>query len=383
MFPGMGDDKLSDASGQVVFAHLPAGTHSFRVRTSGGNGALAIGGGGRAVMRGARIGGEPSEGEKGWTEAVVAEGQTTNVTLLAPARGMLAGVVRERGKPIAGATVRLKKAGDDGPDFGFLDGGTNAVTNSSGAYTFEGLEVAAYKATVTHPSRVMGFSAETEVREGENRFDVDLPLAIVEGHVRGEDGKPLAGVKVRAERAKSEGAEEVRGFQVVMMGDSDGESVSFGDGMGAPPITTDAEGRYTLRGVTPNVGLNVVASSPGVQTSRSDRIQLAADQTLSNVDLVLKLGATVQVVTRRPDGKPSSGCIVHARPVGDEEADPKTQFVGSSGKVTFTGLQPGRWRFTCDKPGFDPEGGQRPKIPDQETEAKVGTPGTVTFEVPD
>jgi protocatechuate 3,4-dioxygenase beta subunit len=383
IMPGMGDDKLSDANGQVTFAHVPAGTHAFRVRTPGGNGALAIGGGG--MFRAARFdsGLEPSEGQKGWTDVVVAEGQTANVNLLAPARGALSGKVRERGKTLAGATVRLKKKGDDGPDFGFLDGGTSATTNSSGEYSFEGLEVAEYKATITHPSRVMSFTGETDVREGANRFDVDLPLAIVEGRVLGEDQKPLAGVKVRAERARSEEAEEVHAYSVVMMnGDADGEAFSFGDGVGAPPVTTDGEGRYKLRGVTPGVGLNIVASSPGVQTARSDRIEVAPDQTLGNIDLVLKLGATVEVVTKRLDGKPASGCIVHAVRADDEDAEPKTQFVGSTGRVTFSGLQPGRWRFTCNKAGFDPGEGDAQKIPDQELEAKVGAPGTVTFQVP-
>jgi hypothetical protein len=328
--------------------------------------------------------GEESDGDKGWNEAVVAEGETTTISLLAPARGTLTGRVRESGKPLVGATVRLNPRADDGPDFGFLGGGSNAVTNSSGEYVLDGLTVADYRVTITHASRAMSWEGETSLREGPNRYDVELPVAIVEGRISGEDKKPLAGVKVRAERARNEDNGQTRSTRVVVLASEvGGEAMSFTDDGGAPPVITDSEGRYRLRGVTPEVGLNVVASSPGVQTARSDRIKLAPDQTLTGVDLVLKLGANVEVVTRRPDGKGSSGCIVTARALDDEQTEPKTQFVGSTGRVTFSGLQPGHWRFSCQKPGFNQGPGEQTQIPDQEIEVKVGTPRTVTFDVPE
>ncbi len=376
----MPSDTISDEKGQVAFPHLGAGRHLFRVRLSGGGMSF----GGTAVFRATRaLGVGEAESEEGWTALEVIEGQSATVTLLAPAMGSLSGRVRESGKALAGATVRVKPAADDGPDFGFLDNGTNATTSSSGEYSLAGLAVGDYKITIAHTSRAMPWTDKVSVREGDNKYDADLPLAIVEGRVTGEDGKPMANVKVHAERARGAGAEKTQNFQVVMMtSDSDGESMSFGDGAGTPPVVTDAEGRYRLRGVSPSVGLNVVASAPGAQDARSERIELAPDQTRTNVDLVMKLGATVEVVTRRPDGSKGSGCIVHARPVGDDEAAPKTQFVGSTGRVTFTGLQPGRWRFTCDQAGIDTGPDTKGKIPEQEVEVKLGPPSTITFDLP-
>jgi hypothetical protein len=296
--------------------------------------------------------------------------------------GSLSGRVREGGKPLAGATVRVKPAGDDSPDFGFFDDGSNVQTSSSGEYTLAGLAAGDYTLTITHASRAMPWSDKVSVREGDNKLDADLPVAIVEGRIQSEDGKPMANVKVRAERAREGDSKGKKSFQVVMMSsDSEGEAVSFGPDGGTAPVVTDGEGRYRLRGVTPSVGLNVVASAPGAQEARSDRIELAPDQTRGGVDLVMKLGATVEVVTRRADGTKGSGCIVHARRVGDDQGAPKTQFVGSTGRVTFTGLQPGRWRFTCDQAGID-TGTGKGAIPDQEIDVKVGPPSTVTFELP-
>jgi hypothetical protein len=335
------------------------------------------------VFRSARIGEAASpDSEEGWTATEVIEGQSTTLALLAPAVGSLSGRVRETGKALVGASVRIKGADDDGPDFGFLDNGSCATTSSSGEYSLAGLAVGDYKVTITHPSRAMPWSDKVSVREGDNTFDADLPVAIVEGRIRGEDGKPLANVKVHAERASGDG-EKRKSFQVVTMtSDSDGEAMSFGDGAGGPPVVTDAEGVYRLRGVSPSVGLNVVASAPGAQEARSERFELAPDQTRTGVDLVMKLGATVEVVTRRPDGSKGSGCIVHARSIGDDAAPPKTQFVGSSGRVTFTGLQPGRWRFSCDEAGIHSGPSAKGAIPDQEVDVKLGAPSTVTFELP-
>jgi protocatechuate 3,4-dioxygenase beta subunit len=377
-FAGMAGDTITDGEGQVAFSHLAAGKHLFRVRTNSG-GPMMLGGG--AVIHRARLagGGDVEESDKGWTAVDVAEGGSASVTLQAPVTGTLTGRVRESGKALAGATVRAKPASDDGPDFSFLDNGSGATTSASGEYSIDGLAAGDYTVTITHPSRAMSWKGNTSVREGQNRFDVDLPLAVVEGRVTGEDGKPMANVKVRAERSRGEGR-EIQMLSIVA--GSDGESYSIGDGVGAPPAVTDADGRYKLRGVAPDVALQVVASAPGAQTTRSEPVTLAADQTRSGVDLVLKMGATVEVVTRRPDGTKASGCIVHARPVGDDGAEPKTQFVGSTGRVTFTGLQPGRWRFTCNQAGIDSGSGNTPAIPDQEVEVKVGPPATITFDVP-
>src|SRR6185436_6993580 len=104
--PGMPSGTITDAAGRVVFAHLPAGRHLFRVRASSGGEMF-----GGAVLATAIDGVDngPPPVEKGWTEVVAREGETVTLVLEAPEVAELHGRVREGGKPLAGATVRLRE----------------------------------------------------------------------------------------------------------------------------------------------------------------------------------------------------------------------------------------------------------------------------------
>lgn len=104
--PGMSSDTVTDAAGRVVFAHIPAGKHLFRTRTN--QGGFSMAGGAAVIHRVVGMNGDPAESEKGWSEAIVPEGETITVQLLAPEMGEITGRVRESGKALAGATVRLK-----------------------------------------------------------------------------------------------------------------------------------------------------------------------------------------------------------------------------------------------------------------------------------
>ncbi len=384
--PGMQSDTITDAAGRVVFAHIPAGRHLFRVRPTGGGGAMMASG---AIMT-AAVGGSggPTELEQGWSEIVAVEGETVTLVLDAPQMGELHGRVREGGKPLAGATVRLREKRDDafGMDLPFLDRPLSTTTTASGEYTLAGSPVGDYQLVVTHPARAMKWEGDVTVRTGELRFDVDLPLATIEGRITDEAGKPIEGAKVSAERAKKADSEPGRGanveMNVVMIGSlgDEGEMISFGGGADAPVVKTDADGRYRLRGVTPNVPLQVVVSGRNLQPTRSDRIELATDQTLSGFDLVMKQGGSVEVTARRPDGRTVSGAMVRAEPVAGEAA-PKTLFTGLEGRATFEGLEPGRWKFTCERTAFEPDA-RDVKMPAREVDVRAGRTEKIAFDLP-
>ncbi|MBK7877826.1 MAG: carboxypeptidase regulatory-like domain-containing protein [Planctomycetes bacterium] len=328
------------------------------------------------------------EGAPGWTEAVVVEGETSVVRLVAPERSTVVGTVTEGGRPLPGARVELlsSKEEDEGLPMDLFGGGPGDATGPKGEFRVNDVEVGKYSVQITHGSRSMTWTGELDVRSGENRFDVDLPVAILEGTVTGPDGKPLAGVRVQAERAPDDGPEgrsvQRRVMAVFATDDGDGPEMSFGGGPPTPTVLTDAEGRYRLRGVLPDVDLIVKAKAPDVQPGRSERVRVAADQTKSNVDVRLETGGTMEVTLVRPTGTPANSCMVVATWDGTGDVEPRSEFSGPKGVVKLSGLKPGRWRVRVEAFGAAPVGGERSTIPEQTIEVVAGQTARPRFEVP-
>ena len=67
-----------------------------------------------------------------------------------------------------------------------------------------------------------------------------------------------------------------------------------------------------------------------------------------------------------------------------EDADgeePKTSFSGPEGRAKFSGLKPGRWKFTCRQMSANPDAGGA-SIPEQLLDVKVGANKPLVFDVP-
>lgn len=382
MLSGAGEER-TDAQGLVQFEHLMPGEHRFRVGESSGGTFFSANG---DIRIGTAVSGD--EGDASWTAATVVENETAVVNLLAPERSTVVGRVTEAGRPLAGARVELVTAEGDGPGgaLALFGGGPNDQTDTKGEYKVNDVKVGRYKLEITHASRAMPWSADYEVRSGENRFDVDLPVAILEGVVTGPDGKPLAGVRVQAERAPDDSAGGGNVQRTVMAvfatDDGDGPEVSFGGGPASPTVQTDAEGRYKLRGVMPDVDLIVKAKAPDVQPAQSEKVRVAADQTKSHVDLRLEVGGALEATIVRPNGQPASSCMVLASWEGTGGPEPRHEFSGQKGVVKLSGLKPGRWRVHVDSFGTLPSGNERASIPDQTIEVVAGETARARFEVP-
>ncbi len=373
----------SDAQGRAVFEHLMPGVQRFRIAessaqvfttSSGDLASLDFGGAG---------------GDDGWGQVEVVEGEASSLQLIAPERATLAGRITEAGKDLAGARVELV-ADDDGDEMKlpfFGGGGPNDQTDSKGAYQIERVKLGRYTLKVSHSSRAMEWEAPLEIQSGENKFNVDLPVAILEGRVSGPDGKPLAGVKVRAERAPSEDSSRTtrRSFVAIALADDGGDEpqVTFGSGgPTSPTVLTDAEGRYRLRGVAPDVELVVKAQAKDVQPGQSEKVHVGSDQTKSNVDIQLQTGGSVDVTFVRRDGQPSNSCMLLATFESGNGVEPRHEFSGAKGVVKLSGLKPGRWKLHCDAFGAPGANGERASIPEQTIEIVAGKAASASFEIP-
>jgi len=366
VFGGAPTRNVTDSEGVVAFDNLPPGEHGFRLEEGAGGDGVFFGGGGEARVAIAGLGGS---GDDGWERVEVLEGETSTLTLQAAPRGRVTGRVREAGKALAGATVRLSS--DDGPPGlpggfdPFGSSGPKARTDGEGRYVLDDVEVGDYSIVFEHPTRRMESSYPLEVEVGENDFDVDLPVSVIEGRVTDEENKPVEGLTVTVERASNDGPRVSMNF-VMVADDGDSPVVSVGDGL-EETVRTDADGRYRLRGVLPDEELVVQVQGGSFQPARSEPVRLHADEVRSDVDVRVERGGSILVVAQRADGSPARLCLVQAR-YGDEAAGlaPKTGVL-QTGQTTLEGLKPGAWRVSVRPIGPGSVGQQ----PDDEHEVQV------------
>lgn len=358
----------TDARGELPFAHLRPGTHKFRLAQEGGGVRFVGGGGGmRAAIAIGGLQGDEAP-EEPWSSVEVAEGGQSELKLVAPARGALVGHVREGGQALAGAALELNEKQEGLPSFSGMNlfgGGSAHKSSGSGEYRIEGIKPGKYVLSVTHTTRSMPWETELEVREGEQRFDVDLPIAIVEGRVTGPDGKPIAGARVRAERFQGDSPQEERVMSVVMsVAGDEGGAFAFGNGA-SETERTDADGRYTLRGVLTDTDLKVHVNGKDLQPGSSEKFRVAPDQTLRGVDLVLKQGGALEVTVMRA-GQPVRNAFVNAVRHGDTGGSGQSETTGPGGVARFTGLEPGEWELSIeDYSNLSPDNGAQPPPPEK------------------
>jgi protocatechuate 3,4-dioxygenase beta subunit len=373
---------ITDAEGRVRFEHLTPGSHRFKLRDGLGN-TFAFGDRGAVVMRRPGMPGAP---EPGWSDVLVVDLGVETLRLVAPTRSELSGRITESGKPLASATIRLTDAGAGGPSIAHLMGqGDQARTDGKGEYTLSNVKVGDYRLSVTHASRSMPFEVDVKVREGDNELDLDLSVAIVEGRLEDAGKRPLAGVRVRAERARAQGEPRRMVFTAMMVNDGgdDDSTVTLSSGEEGAEAFSDADGRYRLRGVASDVDIVVKATGKGIQPTESKSFQVAPDQVKSGVDLVLEQGGTVEVTIVHADGRPGASCLVRGSLDAAQPgtADPKLELSNSKGIAKLSGLKPGKWKLNVQRMGLGPEnGGDVP--PDQIVEVTAGQTASARFEMP-
>ncbi|MFT5284505.1 MAG: protocatechuate 3,4-dioxygenase beta subunit [Planctomycetota bacterium] len=347
---GRGEKGRTDSEGLVKFAHLEAGVHSFRIQDSNSGPGAGFMAGGEAVIM--MSGGGGGGNKEAWGDIKVSEGSAGALRLEASPSGLLEGKVLEGGLPLAGATLKLKKA-SEGQDQGVPDmaamfggGGPSARSDGDGYYSFDDVKPGKYTLEITHPTRVLPAERDLEIRDRGGdvhmNFNVDLTITIVEGRIVDGDGKPVSGVEVRAERSTPGRA--VR-MEFIMMDDNDGAASMSVGGEEDGRTRTDADGFYSLRGVPANAEIVIVADGAYFEETRSEPVTVGEDSVRGGVDIVLAAAGKIEVFVVDAEGNPSGMCMVTAEFQGDEDVDDARGMVGPSGKTTLTGLRPGLWKL--------------------------------------
>ena len=325
---GDGGAAVANADGVATFRNLEPGWHEFHLAESGG-GAF-----GMVFSEGG--GADPWDGVD-----VIERGEHELVLRQEPV-ATLGGRVTENGSNLAGAELALIDGSN--PMSGFRFGGSasgpgTGKTDGRGNFSLSEIAPGSYTLEISHPGRAMKSMIDIDLAAGENSFDVNLSLAIVEGRVRDSEGTPVSGVKVLIRRAEGGSNPRVRGFMMT----SNGESFAV-DTDGADPSVTDADGRYSLRGVETGVKVVVSASVQGMSPAQSDIFKVSEGETKSGTDLVVEPAGTVSfAIEGLPENTPA---LVNAVFVDDESVEAKTSF-SRTGEGTLQGLKPGLWRLSA------------------------------------
>ena len=371
MIGGGGPGEVTDDRGLTVFEHLTPGAHEFRLSDVQGGGGFFM-----AFDDG-------SDDRDGWSLLEVDEGGEHALTLHQAPRATLTGQVLEAGEPLAGATVALRPADDDSgmPGLGNLvipgmAGPDSATTDGRGTFHIEGVEPGSFSLVVTHPSRVMPTSFEQVLVVGDNRRDVDLPVATIEGRVTDTDGAPLAGVDVEVVRASSGGGPQA--FATMMFVGSDGDTSVTVGGEAADPTVTDADGRYRLRGVETGVDLVVEASTKTSVPDRSGFLSLADGQVRTGVDLVLAPAGVIEVELLDLGDGVFPMISIDRLGEGGEVVPGGTRGFAPGGTESFGGLETGRYRVGVELMGPSGDGSV---VAPREVDVVAGQSTPVSFQL--
>ena len=323
----------TDASGRVQVGPLAAGTARFRLGEESRGPRFAV-----------SLSVEADDpGGDGWSEVQVTAGEVATLTLVAPNRVVVTGVVTEGGQPLAGATVVLEARSDGDGGLGFLGFGSDGPTEDTdgrGAFRLEDVEEGEYALKVRHPERAMEESFDVEVEAIDTRFEVDLAVTVIEGRVTDASGDPVVDAEVTARRKRPSGGPTT----MIAISTSDGgpQVLSFG-GLGGRAVRTDADGRYRLRGVVPGVPLIVAASEPSLGSTESEPLEVETGSLTVDVDLTFVQPGQVTVRVEGLQADALSAPLALARL--DGSAQPTAEFV-RDGVASFQSLEPGAYTFS-------------------------------------
>ncbi len=282
-----GENVGTDARGEALFEALEVGVHAFRIQLEDGESAWWAEDEDSAAR------------EEPWQEVTLSDSANVALTLIAPPRGTLSGTVREGGRQLEGAYVKLVPYVEGRKEGWAWSGNGNdpfaATTDHRGEYRIESRRAGEYLALVHHPDRRMASEFRVVLGSGDQVQDFVLDANAIEGRITDPDGRPLVGVRIGVNR--TEPSMEMEAPQSIVLAEDDlgNPSVDWRAGAGSREARTDAQGQYVLRGLIENSGLFVFCQGDEVENKSSDPIVLAPGEIRRGVDFVLRRAGRIRV----------------------------------------------------------------------------------------
>jgi hypothetical protein len=336
--PDSGQENKTGEGGQVVFLNLPEGKHGFNVLEK----QNAWGGGGESA-------GFEAEGD-----VYLKKGEARELELRVAARGGLSTTILESGLPLTGALVKLSPVeGGAGDNMWFWGGGQQdprtKISDHGGRAAFSGIKVGRYNLRISHADRRMVVSREVLVQAEPDALVIDVGLAIIEGRVVDPEGAGVAGASISVyEQESGRRNHDMNDYRVRITEDEDGDAEWNVDQIKQWAIQTDDEGRFILRGVTPECELVVNASDNYIVTSARSAGPLGSDEYLSPFDFVVERAGVLRIdapgIDRQVRGRMTVKLV---RMEGDVEKEiQRTRLRSWRDNVDINSLRPGTWKLS-------------------------------------
>jgi hypothetical protein len=286
----------------------------------------------------------------------VRKGEEVEVALrLARASSISGTVIDEKTRrPVAGASVRAgssalaMRLGGETP--GPL---RRARSDARGRFRIGGLLPRRYTVSTARDG-YLSTSIEGVVASIDGRSSVALaltPAASITGTVTSEDGKPIAGARVRLPRA---------GGPMAMLMRNPGASL-----LGEQGARTRTDGSYRLKQLPASRSVTVEASKEGFAAARKHGLALKAGETVRSVNLTLPRGLEARGQVINAAGEPVAGAEVRISPAerGGEEGgirivtrmmrrDKPDAVTGRDGSFAVSGLEEGDVTAAVSHPDF-------------------------------
>lgn len=203
-------------------------------------------------------------------------------------------------RPLPSAKLSLKRV----ETLRFLDAGRLDRAATPGGMTSDGRGVVqlgerlpgAWRAWVYHASLRMPEVIDVELLPGHNEIHLRRLTTTISGRVVDDAGDPIAGATVRAEFAGIHPVRTQHEADPERKRPLLGGSVATAALRDLRAVTTDAQGRYELRGVTTGREIVAVALAPGHVVGESRVVLLAPGDQQQVPDIRLERGGAVRVI---------------------------------------------------------------------------------------
>lgn len=338
--------RTSDSSGRAVFSGMQPGQWTVDYAAAEAEGPFRIIGLG---------GGEesPKDPSRTGVEALLVAGADAEVVLRATDLAIPTVVVTRRGKPLAGAQVRLEPAstGDDpfaSMRFGM---GSGTPTGADGSARLQPVAPGDYDVVVAPGGGLPERRERRPVGAGEQRLEVDVRGGVIRGFAESTRGD-LRGAVAQLERAPEEGGgsgggRTVRGTFAIAIDSGGGDTaVSLSGGPAQTRAELDSSGRFVFEEV-PEGEWIVRITAPGHAAWTSPRIALAEEQERDIGNARLSAGGTLRGVHRgaaASGGEPVRNILLltdeHGRQAGFTQPGP-------DGSYEFRDLADGVYRLSA------------------------------------